>query len=124
MTDRNERTIPEISYQGNDFYCDVAIPRKVALDVLYESEHVLAFRHTRPHWPVHIVVVPRKHISSFTEMGAGNDMEIFQEMVNVMQGIAANVERKHGAARILTNLGRYQDSKHLHFHINSGEPLR
>jgi len=26
--------------------------------------------------------------------------------------------------RILTNLGRYQDSKHLHFHINSGEPLR
>jgi len=25
---------------------------------------------------------------------------------------------------VLTNLGRYQDSKHLHFHVNSGDPLR
>ena len=37
---------------------------------------------------------------------------------------AAAVTAEHGACRVLTNLGRYQDSKHLHFHVNSGTPLR
>jgi histidine triad (HIT) family protein len=37
--------------------------------------------------------------------------------------VAAQVTAEHGAARVLTNLGGYQDSKHLHFHVSSGEPL-
>ena len=45
-------------------------------------------------------------------------------MMSVVRGIAKNVEEKYGAARILTNLGKYQDSKHLHFHINTGDPIR
>ena len=36
--------------------------------------------------------------------------------------IAGKVESEYGAARVLTNLGEYQDSKHLHFHISSGKP--
>ena len=42
----------------------------------------------------------------------------------VVREVAATVEAEHGKARVLTNLGDYQDSKHLHFHVNSGEPLR
>ncbi len=38
--------------------------------------------------------------------------------------IAADVHDAHGAARVLTNLGTYQDSKHLHIHVSCGEPLR
>jgi histidine triad (HIT) family protein len=34
------------------------------------------------------------------------------------------VVAEHGACRVLTNLGRYQESKHLHFHVNSGEQSR
>lgn len=110
-----------MTYTGNDFYCDMAVPGKVPLNKEYESDNVLAFHHTRPHWPVHIVVVPKKHIASFTALSA-EDMPILLELVEVLKSIAAKVEKEHGAARILTNLGRYQDSKHLHFHINSGEP--
>jgi len=42
----------------------------------------------------------------------------------VVRRVAEQVTREHGACRVLTNLGRYQDFKHLHFHVNSGEPLR
>ena len=77
---------------------------------------VLAYHHTRPFWPVHIVVIPKKHIASFVTLSA-DDMPIFLEMVEVMKTLSAKVTAEHGAARILTNLGRYQDSKHLHFHI-------
>jgi histidine triad (HIT) family protein len=111
------------TYTGDDFYCDVALKGVVALKKEYESEAVLAFHHTRPFWPVHIVVIPKKHIASFVTLSEG-DRPIFLEMVEVMQKLAAQVTAEHGAARILTNLGRYQDSKHLHFHVSSGEPLR
>ena len=87
----------------------------------YESEHVLAYHHTKPHWPVHIVVVPKKHIVSFVTLSK-EDEPILLELIEVLKTLAAKVEQKHGAARILTNLGKYQDSKHLHFHISFGEP--
>src|SRR5437899_2933620 len=52
-------------YTGTDFYCDVALKGTVALRKEYESDAVLAYHHTRPFWPVHIVVIPKKHIDSF-----------------------------------------------------------
>ena len=106
-----------------DFYCDEVLSGKTAIDKVHETDRVLAYHHTRPFWPVHIVVIPKKHIASFVTLSA-EDMPIFLEMVEVMKTLAAKVTAEHGAARILTNLGRYQDSKHLHFHINNGEPLR
>ncbi|MBI4088728.1 HIT domain-containing protein [Candidatus Kaiserbacteria bacterium] len=112
-----------MNYSGTDFYCDVALKGRVPLDIEYESENVLAYKHTRPHWAVHIIVVPKKHISSFTALTA-EDMPLFLELVEVLKTLAGKVEKEHGAARILTNLGKYQDSKHLHFHINSGDPIK
>jgi histidine triad (HIT) family protein len=112
-----------MEYLGTDFYCDVALKGEVPLQKEYESERVLAYHHTKPHWPIHIVVVPKKHISSFTTMSA-NDMPVLLELFEVIKTIASKVEKEHGAARILTNLGAYQDSKHLHFHISNGEALR
>ena len=110
------------NYTGTDFYCDVALKGLVPLRKEYESERVLTYHHTKPFWPVHIVI-PKKHISSFVTL-SDDDTPILLEMIAVMKTLAAKVTADHGAARILTNLGRYQDSKHLHFHINSGEPLR
>lgn len=112
-----------MEYSGNDFYCDIALKDTSALKKEYESEHVLAYHHTRPYWPVHIVIIPKTHIPSFTNRNAA-DESIITEMLQVIQTIAKKIEAEHGAARILTNLGEYQDSKHLHFHVSSGEKLR
>jgi histidine triad (HIT) family protein len=112
-----------MDYKGTDFYCDVALAGKLSLVKEYESDSVLAYHHTKPFWPVHIIVTPKKHIASFTTLGAG-DEGVVRELLVVLQTIAKKVENENGSARILTNLGAYQDSKHLHFHVNSGEPLR
>ena len=111
-----------IEYCGNDFYCDVAMKGLIPLRKEYESEHVLAYHHSRPHWPVHIVVIPKKHIASLATFEA-TDTPIMIELLEVLKALATRVEREHGAAGVLTNLGSYQDSKHLNFHVNSGEPL-
>jgi histidine triad (HIT) family protein len=108
---------------GDDFYCEEALSGRTPVRVVAETDRVLAFHHTRPFWPVHIVVVPKQHVPSLVDLG-GHDEELLHEVLAVVRDVAGRVTREHGACRVLTNLGRYQDSKHLHFHVNSGEPLR
>jgi histidine triad (HIT) family protein len=107
----------------DDFYCDEALSGRTKVRVVVETDEVLAFHHTRPFWPLHVVVVPKRHVPSLTELG-DHDPTIITTVMDVVRSIAAEVEREHGAAAVLTNLGAYQDSKHLHFHVSSGDPLR
>ena len=47
-----------------DFYCDEVLSGRTEVRVVRETDNVLAYHHTRPFWPVHIVVIPKRHISS------------------------------------------------------------
>lgn len=105
-------------YNGNDIYCDLIIPQKVPIEVIKETESVLAFYHTKPFWPLHIVVTPKQHVHSLLEL----DEELGKELLAVIKEIARKIKEEQGACRVLTNLGEYQDSKHLHIHISSGQP--
>jgi histidine triad (HIT) family protein len=53
-----------------------------------------------------------------------DDEALLLELLTVVRRVAAEVLAEHGACRVLTNLGRYQESKHLHFPVNSGEQSR
>jgi histidine triad (HIT) family protein len=106
-------------YDGDDFYCDVAIPHSDELNVVHEDDRVLAFHHTRPHWEVHLVVVPKRHIASLTRASIADGDDI-GALLKVVQSVAREVEEEQGAAAVLTNLGSYQDSQHLHVHIHAG----
>jgi histidine triad (HIT) family protein len=108
---------------SEDFYCDETLSGRTPVDVVMETDDVLAFRHTRPFWPVHIVVVPKRHVPSLIDLGDTDEM-LLHKVLAVVRHVADQVTRENGACRVLTNLGRYQDSKHLHFHVNAGEPLR
>lgn len=102
-----------------DFYCDEVFSGKTPVEKVLETDRVLAYHHTRPFWPVHIVVVPKQHVDSL--LTVGDDLLI--ALMDVAKQVAKIVLDEHGAARVITNLGQYQDSKHLHFHIVSGESL-
>jgi histidine triad (HIT) family protein len=45
------------------------------------------------------------------------------ELMGVIKKVATMVTEEHGACRVITNLGNYQESKHLHWHLVSGKPL-
>jgi histidine triad (HIT) family protein len=104
----------------SDFYCDEALSGRTQVKVVIETDDVLAFHHTRPYWPVHIVVVPKAHVPSFTNFG-GHSLELVHRVLVVVRNVAADIELRYGACRVLTNLGGYQDSKHLHFHVSYGK---
>ena len=107
-------------YTGNDIYCDVIIPRKGDIKVVKETDTILAFHHTKPFWPVHIVVTPKIHVASLVEL----EGELASALFSVLKDVARDVQAEHGAAQVLTNLGDYQDSKHLHIHVASGPKIQ
>ncbi|BEL06164.1 HIT domain-containing protein [Actinoplanes sichuanensis] len=100
----------------SDFYCDQALSGRTPITVVAETETVLAFEHTRPSWPVHIVVVPKQHTPSLIRLGEGGE-DLLLEVLRVVRQVAERVRQEHGAACVMTNEGAYQDSKHLHFHV-------
>ncbi|MEU6351617.1 HIT domain-containing protein [Streptomyces sp. NPDC047072] len=100
----------------SDFYCHQAIPGVVEIERVMETDRVLAFHHTKPSYPVHIVVVPKEHIPSLVDLGDGGP-ELLAEVMDVVAKVADQVREKHGAASVTTNVGLYQESKHLHWHV-------
>ncbi len=106
-----------------DFYCDEVLSGKTQVNKVLETENALAYYHTKPFYPVHIVAIPKKHISSLITLEASDD-NLLLELLRVVKQVAAMVTEENGACRVITNLGKYQDSKHLHGHIVSGKPLK
>ncbi|MBS1793817.1 MAG: HIT domain-containing protein [Acidobacteria bacterium] len=106
-----------------DFYCEQVLSGLTTVEKIVETDNVLAFHHTRPFWETHIVVIPKRHVASLLTLEE-TDAGLFLELIEVVKRVAAGVVAERGAARVLTNLGRYQESKHLHFHVNSGGRIR
>jgi histidine triad (HIT) family protein len=107
----------------SDFYCDEVLNGRTEVEKVAETENVLAYYHTNPFYPVHIVVIPKRHISSLLTLEE-EDNDLLLELFAVIKNVAAQVTAEHGASRVMTNLGNYQDSKHLHFHVIFGKALR
>ena len=104
-----------------DFYCDEVLSGDSTVEKICETASVLAYKHTRPFWETHIVVIPKTHVGSLLTI---DDNRLLIELLDVVKQVAATVVEEKGAARVLTNLGEYQDSKHLHFHVYSGVQIR
>ena len=99
-----------------DFYCEQVISGKTKVEMVYESDNVLAFHHVRPRYQSHIVVIPRKHVRDLAQL---EDEVVLVEMLRVIQDIARDTLKEHGTCRILTNLGEFQNNRHLHWHVVS-----
>ncbi|MFI0219763.1 HIT family protein [Streptomyces lydicus] len=100
----------------SDFYCNQALSGRVPIDTVAETDRALAFHHTNPSYPVHIVVIPKAHVPSLTDLGNA-DESLLHEVVGLVREVAAGVEKKHGSCSVTTNLGLYQESKHMHWHV-------
>jgi len=107
----------------NDFYCDEALSGRTPVRKVLETDNVLAFHHTRPFYPVHVVVLPKRHVGSLLTMQKADDT-LLVELIEIVRQVASRIVEEHGACRVLTNLGEYQDSKHLHWHVAFGDALR
>ena len=89
------------------------------VEVVEETAEVVAFHHTRPSFvDAHVVVVPKAHVPSLL---APEAEAVLPAVFAVVRRVAGDVVARCGAARVVTNLGAYQDSSHLHWHVCAGD---
>ncbi len=93
-------------------------------EFLYESDNVVAFRDINPMAPVHILVIPKKHIVSIQDL-KDKDFEIVSEIMQVVKNLASKEKIDNTGYRVFSNTGddAGQIVKHLHFHLVGGKKL-
>ncbi len=103
-------------------FCKI-IAGEIPSKKVYEDEQVLAFYDIAPMAPVHILVIPKMHISSAAEITAENSA-VVAHIFEVIAKIAADLKLENGF-RVVSNCGRdaCQSVHHLHFHILAGKQL-
>jgi len=91
---------------------------------VYEDDLVVAFRDITPQAPTHIVIVPRKHVASLSELAKADDY-IIGHLVRIATEIAALQGIASEGYRLVANCGAGagQSVDHLHFHLLGGRPL-
>ena len=103
-------------------FCKIAageIPSKKA----YEDEKVFAFYDIDPQAPVHILVIPKEHIQSVSQITPENQ-EIVGHIFTVIDKLARELNLEDGY-RVVSNVGQQggQSVPHLHFHLLGGRNL-
>ncbi|MBE6693197.1 MAG: histidine triad nucleotide-binding protein [Ruminococcaceae bacterium] len=106
----------------NCLFCKI-IKGEIPSSRVYEDDMIYAFRDINPMAKVHVLVVPKLHISSADEINEANSAHVAHifEMIPYI----AKSEGLDGGYRVITNCGddACQSVKHLHFHILGGEQL-
>ncbi len=103
-------------------FCSI-IAGEIPSGKVYEDENVYAFRDINPQAPVHILIVPKKHICCADAINSGNSIEV-AHIFEAIPEIAATAGMTNGY-RVITNCGEdgCQSVKHLHFHLLGGRKL-
>ena len=97
---------------------------EIPSEKVYEDEEVLAFKDINPAAPIHILVIPKKHIAKVTEI-MPEDEALVGKMHTVINKIAKEQGFAEDGFRIIINCGRDagQEVMHLHFHILAGTKM-
>ena len=97
---------------------------KIPPDIVYEDDQVLAFRDISPQAPVHVLVIPKRHVSTLNDL-APEDAQLAGQLTLA----AARVAKQEGVAdngyRTVMNCNADggQTVFHIHMHVLAGRPL-
>lgn len=106
-------------------FCKI-IKGEIPATKIYETEKVVAFNDINPVAKIHVLVIPKKHITSLDTLNLENEDEnILVECIKAIQEITKSLGIDKTGYRIVTNIGEdaNQEVKHLHFHILGGQKL-
>ena len=104
----------------NCLFCKI-VNKEIAAKIVFENERILAFYDTNPQAPVHVLIVPKKHIAGLNDIGA-EDSDMLGEIQNAAREIAKKENINIEGFRLVVNCGENagQAVAHLHYHLLGG----
>jgi histidine triad (HIT) family protein len=107
----------------NCLFCRI-IAGEINASIVHDGEHLVAFRDINAQAPLHVLIVPRRHIHTLNDLLPNDD-----QLVGSMFRTAAELARKHGYAErgyrtvFNTNADAGQTVFHIHLHLLAGRTL-
>jgi histidine triad (HIT) family protein len=104
-------------------FCRI-ITGKIPSDIIYQDEEVIAFRDINPQAPVHLLVIPKKHIAYLNNL-TEEETPLMGHMVRVANQLARDEGISDTGYRLVINCGQQggQLVPHLHMHVLGGRQL-
>jgi len=104
-------------------FCKI-IDKKIPADIVYEDADILAFRDAHPIAPVHILVIPKKHIASVADISE-KDTLLMGKLVATAKKIAEDLKISENGYKLLFRVGEHggQEVGHIHLHLIGGARL-
>jgi histidine triad (HIT) family protein len=104
-------------------FCKIATGA-IPSQIVYQDDDVVAFTDINPQAPIHILLIPRQHIASMTELTL-KDGPILAKLFVTAQKLAHEKGIDESGYRLVTNMGpdAGQSVFHLHFHLLGGRAL-
>jgi len=101
-------------------FCQI-INGDLPADFIHKDDSLVVFKDINPHAPIHLLIVPRKHIRSINDLTPG-DEKIISKMVRTGKEMAANMSISKSGYKLLFNVerGGGQVIFHLHLHLIGG----
>lgn len=101
-------------------FCRI-VARTSPADIVYEDDAVVAFKDIYPKAPVHLLIVPRRHIASIMEM-APDDVEVIGRCLLAARQLGEQTGFAERGYRVTVNCGPEggQQVYHVHFHFTAG----
>jgi len=100
------------------------IEREIPASIVYENEHVLAFRDINPQAPVHVLIVPKRRIRTINEIEPG-DEELVGKLFSAAREIATMEGLAEEGYRVVMNCNEAagQTVWHIHLHLLGGRAM-
>lgn len=104
-------------------FCKI-INKEIPAKIVYEDEEFIAFDDINPVAPVHILIIPKKHIVSLNDINNENYLKIGKIFL-IINKLVEERKIKEKGYRVVVNCGKDggQEVGHLHFHLIGGEKL-
>ena len=104
-------------------FCKIA-NKEINSEFVYEDDEIIAFKDINPQAPIHILVIPKKHIESIIDLTDEDEM-LVGKMYTAVRKIAKKLNIEESGFRLIVNCGKDagQEVPHLHFHILAGKKL-
>ena len=104
-------------------FCKIAAGQ-IKSQVVFEDQRVMAFRDVSPQAPVHILIIPKKHIDRLSAM-AEEDLSLVVDIHRTARLLAEQEKLVSSGFRLVTNDGKDsgQTVQHMHFHLLGGRKL-
>lgn len=101
-------------------FCKI-IKREIPAGIVYEDASVIAIRDINPQAPVHVLLMPKKHIDDILGFG-DEDSGLLSAIISAIGIIAEKTGIRQNGFRVISNCGKAagQSVRHVHFHILGG----